>query len=105
MRLFERSGLLFEFLVRGAQFFLLKLHFLVEALRFLERVLQPFAIQRRFNRRSHIAAISFRNSMSRADTGFMNPSSTTPLTVPPFSIGAMTTLFGALVPSPDVTLR
>ncbi len=43
--------------------------------------------------------------MSRADSGFMNPSSTTPLTNPPFWIGAMTTLFGALVPSPDVTLR
>ena len=50
LRLLERARLLLQLLVGGAQLFLLHLQFLVELLRFLQRVLQAMPIARRFER-------------------------------------------------------
>ena len=50
LRFLERARLLLQFLIRGAQFLLLHLQFLVEPLRLLQRVLQPLAETRAFQR-------------------------------------------------------
>ena len=47
LRFFQHARLLFEFLVGGAQFFLLDLQFFVERLGLGERLLQALAVLRR----------------------------------------------------------
>ncbi|NYH16697.1 hypothetical protein GGD41_003925 [Paraburkholderia bryophila] len=49
LRFHQRAAALFEALVRDAQLFLLHLQLFVQLLRFGQRVLQPFAIQRGFD--------------------------------------------------------